>query len=174
MLPKPDRLHYSEDMSLRRTISILTVLPVVVALLFTAGCTIKGPDGSRIKLGKDGAQFTDGDGSSISVGGSVKLPDGFPSEVPLVKGTIVQASYMADDNAYAVSVRVDKGGGDLWDTASGQLTAAGFEASDTHSAQGGQNGVFSNNNWRVNITTIESDDGEGLINYVVLRPEDDD
>ena len=85
---------------------ILAALVIVVLALSLSAC-------SPVKISKDGVQIKGPDGSTISVGDKVSLPDGYPKDVvPIMSGgKVIFANKSMDDNkkpVYYVMVEIEK------------------------------------------------------------------
>ena len=91
------------------------------------------PTGIGATLSEDGkeASFTD-DGRTYTVGGD--LPEGFPADLPLIEGTLQNASRAAGagPTRYSVVIRVDGAAADVARQVREQLTGAGYTVTEEH------------------------------------------
>lgn len=113
-------------------------LLVVLAVLFVigvSGCgkrdseTTSGARGSRVKVDRSSGKVTikdDKGTAEISAGGTVKLPEGFPSDVYVYDGATVFVS-AKHANALSVSLRTKDAAAKVLETYSAKMKAAGWK-----------------------------------------------
>ena len=133
----------------------LLIVPTVVALsIALAGCSL-------IEGQVEGV-IEETTGTEVELPGA-ELPEGFPTEVPLIEGEV--AFGVAIGNGYNVSVRVD--GPEAIDEISDQLEAAGFtaQAGGTTGAETTQ--AFSSDAFTVIVVLTKEGDTGYLANYTV-------
>lgn len=156
----------------------LTVAATITALLLLPGCggdtTVTTPDGS-VKVESDGSgmKIEGEDGITIETG--TELPDGFPDDVPLVEGRIIQALEVAGpDGGFSVNIEADGSLDDAFDEARSLLTDAGFTEEGSQVTTGAMStGVFRSASWQVLVGVTPSGDGDGvLLSYTVAPPSD--
>lgn len=106
-------------------------------------------------------------GGKVDLGG-VSVPDGFPSEVPLVDGTVQFGGSVGDDNGRVFNVTIKVAGGNPYDGIKSQLADAGFVDNGTigGSTDDGGTLIYSNDNWGV-LVVIGKDDSDFVVNYTV-------
>ena len=85
------------------------VLAVMVILALAFSLSACGP----VKISKDGVQIKGPDGSTISLGDKISLPDGYPKDVvPIISGGNINfANKTMDDNKqpnYGVMYSIEK------------------------------------------------------------------
>ena len=133
----------------------LLVLPTVLALgLVLGGC-------SMIEGQVEGV-IEEATGSEVELPGT-ELPEGFPTEVPLIEGEV--AFGVAVGNGYNVSVRVD--GPEAIDEISDQLEGAGYTAQVGGTAGDGSTQAFSSDAFTVIVVLTKEGDTGYLANYTV-------
>lgn len=105
---------------------------------------------------------------NVSIG---SLPDGWPSEVPVVDGEIIAGGTIEDDNGnpgWNVTIKVDDES--AFTGIKSQLEGAGFESVDAGELDGGDtitSGAFKNANYGV-IVAVSGSDGSFVANYTVV------
>ena len=110
-----------------------------------------------------------------ATGGAVQsgtdIPEGFPSEVPIIDGEITFGGSLGDatNRVYNVTVKVD--GLESYDTIKAELEAAGFTSAVAGTAGAGGTGAFSNANWGVLVVVSEDGSNGFLANYTVTSAE---
>lgn len=148
---------------------------VAGALLATSACgddgtTITTPDGT-VKVDKDGSDFTVEGSDGTKVEGGTELPDGFPEEVRLVEGRIIQALRAEDagGGGFSVSVEVDGDVGPVADDAIALLEDAGFtDAGYQASTADAVTTSLTSATWQVLVmVTSSGDDGTVYVSYTV-------
>ena len=140
--------------SLRAPIALLVVLVIAPAL---AGCSVN-PIGSIIK------QATGGD---VDLGGAA-LPEGFPTEVPLVDGEILFGGSVKVDGTQVWNVTIKVTDPAIFATVKTQLTDAGFVTSDTigGTTDAGSAGTFQSTTYNVSVL-VATADPDTTVNYTV-------
>jgi hypothetical protein len=115
-------------------------------------------DGEDVTIETSEGTFTSGQG----------LPDGFPSEVPLIEGEVqtgLSGSGTGSDGGFAVVVATDLDGEAAAEQAASLLTDAGYETSE--GAGGGFGaGLFTNADWEVLVISTDTGDG-AQVQYIV-------
>jgi hypothetical protein len=101
-----------------RTITVAALVVCAIALTFFAsGCgflaqkaaekTIEGATGNKVDINGDKVSVQAEDGTKVEVGGEQKLPEGFPTEVPIYAGAKIVGSTTAaggeSQTSYTVS-----------------------------------------------------------------------
>lgn len=132
---------------------------VVVALVMALAVTpvLSGCFGNPIESMIEGAT-----GGEVDLGGA-SVPEGFPAEVPLIDGEIVNGMSLGAEGAtiYNVVVKVD--GLEAAETIKGQLEAAGFTSAEGLGATGeaGATLMYANANWGV-LVVVAGDASAGF------------
>src|SRR5690606_34696634 len=102
---------------------------------------------------------------------SGSLPEDFPSEVPVVDGTIVSSVGMKIDTGktWSVTIQVDDSAAAMA-TARGQIVSAGFEETLWNDAQSMTIGIFTKGeDFSVMISGMFSDEEEQVVSYQVTK-----
>ena len=146
--------------SLRTRITVPAA--IALALVFApsvAGCSmipidsiVEGATGGAVQSGSD-------------------IPDGFPSEVPIIDGEVVFGGSLGDDTArvYNVTVKVD--GPEAYDAIKADLEGAGFTSAVAGTAGAAGTGGFSNDKWGVLVVVSEDGSNGFVANYTVTAAE---
>lgn len=137
------------------------------------GTTITTPDGT-VKVDADGSDFSVEGEDGTKVEGGTELPEGFPDEVPLVDGRIIQAVKATDGasgGGFSVSIEVDGDVTAAFADASGRLEAADF-ADEGYLGTSGEVslGTYTSPEWQVLVSVSPSGDGgKVFVNYTIAR-----
>jgi hypothetical protein len=136
------------------TIALLSALALAPAL---AGCSV-------VESVVEGAT-----GGDVQIGGP-SIPDGFPAEVPVYDGDILNGSSITKngETVYNVVVKVDDTS--VFDTIRTELTDAGFtpaEGYDMVENSGTITGLFGNGTWSVLVAVTTQDVVGTVANYTV-------
>ena len=108
----------------------------------------------------------DATGGEVDLPGTT-LPEGFPSEVPLIDGEVIFGTAFGDGATKVYNVSVKVGGAEAFEEIKTQLEDAGFTSNVDGSIDAGGTGGFSNDTWSV-LVVVTNDGGEGFIaNYTV-------
>jgi len=105
---------------------------------------------------------------NVSIG---SLPDGWPSEVPVIDGDIIAGGTAADDSdnpGWNVTIKVENEA--AFTDIKNQLEGAGFEPVDAGELDGGDtitSGAFKNANYGV-LVAVSGSDGAFVANYTVI------
>jgi hypothetical protein len=119
------------------------LLTIIVAGAFAMGAlaacsdngetTISTPEGD-IRIDRDGGGFSvEGEDGSFQVGTCDRLPDDFPSDVPLPDGNPISCSRFGSNGEVAWTVAYDTGDADTTASMKDALDDAGFEIIDEYS-----------------------------------------
>lgn len=155
-----------------------TIVVALIAgtLLATSACggddgtTITTPDGT-VKVDNDGSDFSlEGpDGSKVE--GGTELPDGFPEEVRLVEGRIIQAIRAEDagGGGFSASVEVSGEVREVADDAIARLKDAGFTDSGYQASTADTvTTSLTSGTWQVLLmVSVSGDDGKVYASYTV-------
>ncbi|MDP9027490.1 MAG: hypothetical protein M3N46_08020 [Actinomycetota bacterium] len=151
----------------RRRLPLIVVAGSIAlaAPLLLSGCSLIHLPGSS----------STGGGISIPGIGSVgtgKLPNGFPSEIPVAKGDILSgiSAGSGADQGWNVSIKVS--GLDAFTGIESQLKGAGFTESDGSPITSDQasTGTFTSSSYDVVVAVVKADDKTGyLANYTVAK-----
>lgn len=139
------------------------------------GVTIESSEGSVTVDPDAGEVVVEGsDGGTTYQGLTGELPDGFPSQVPLVKGTIVfgQSTTEASGAAsYSVIIESSIPVSDVYQDAKSALTGAGFEVSNETVGSSGDTafagGTFTGAGWTVTLSVGTADASSSTVSYSV-------
>ena len=140
--------------SLRAPIALIAILSIAPALV---GCSLN-PIESIIE------QATGGD---VDLGGAA-LPEGFPTEVPLVDGEILFGGGMKAEGTQVWNVTIKVTDPTVFDLVKTQLTDAGFVTSDAigGTTDVGSAGTFQSNDYNVSVL-VATADPDTTVNYTV-------
>ena len=120
-------------------------------------------DGSVSIESSDGT-FTSGMGS---------LPQGFPEDVPIVEGDILQGASSEGNGTtgWVVTIAVDQAPDQALDEASAALEGAGYTEGD---ASAGMEGLsiaqYVGADWEIILSVVEDGQGGALLSYTVTAP----
>ena len=139
---------------LTATVAILSALAIAPAL---AGCQV-------IESVVEGAT-----GGDVQIGGT-SIPEGFPAEVPVYDGDILNGSSITKNGATVFNVVVKVDDTSVFETIKTDLTDAGFAAQEGYEMvenNGTITGLFNNGTWSV-LVAVTTQDGLGTVaNYTV-------
>ena len=139
---------------LTATVAILSALAIAPAL---AGCQV-------IESVVEGAT-----GGDVQIGGT-SIPEGFPEEVPVTDGDILNGSSITKNNQTVYNVVVKVADTSVFDTIRSDLEGAGFapqEGYDMVENNGTITGLFNGTGWSV-LVAVTTQDGIGTVaNYTV-------
>ena len=139
---------------LTATVAILSALAIAPAL---AGCQV-------IESVVEGAT-----GGDVQIGGT-SIPEGFPGEVPVTDGDILNGSSITKNDQTVYNVVVKVADTSVFDTIRSDLEGAGFapqEGYDMVENNGTITGLFSSADWSV-LVAVTTQDGIGTVaNYTV-------
>lgn len=155
----------------RLPVIVLATTLALTTPMMLSGCSLLHLPGSG-GSSKGGGINIPGVGSI----GTGKLPNDFPSDVPVAKGDIVSgiSAGSGDDQAWNVSVKVSSL--DAFDDIEKQLTGAGFtEATDSPlKSDQGDVGTFTSDKYDVAVAVVKADDKNGFVaNYTVTKHKSD-
>jgi hypothetical protein len=159
----------------RRRVLITAGSLALIAPLMLSGCSLVHLPG----IPKLPGQSSTSGGVSIPGLGSVgtgKLPKDFPSDVPVIKGDIVEGMSLGGGSQKVWNVSVKVSGVDAFDTITSELTGAGFTEPDGVGAKdtNGATGAFQGSKYDIAVVVVKSDDKTGWVaNYTVTAASDD-
>ena len=132
------------------------VLAIVMALAITP--VLSGCFGNPIENMIEGAT-----GGEVDLGGT-SVPEGFPAEVPLIDGEIVNGMSLGAEGATVYNVVVKVDGIEAAETIKGQLEEAGFTTAEGLGATGAESAtlIYSNANWGV-LVVVAGDPNAGFV-----------
>lgn len=156
------------------------VRSAAIAIAVTATVTLSGCFANPLD------QITDKIGSGIAEGGAEKLvegmtgadldiesgkiPEDFPSEVPMIDGPIQSSFSMKVDTGKTWTVAVEvKDVAAAANAAREKLTSAGFEESMWSEGEGMTMGMYSRDTLSVIISGIADDSDAQLVSYQVIQ-----
>jgi hypothetical protein len=136
------------------TLAILSALALAPAL---SGCQV-------IESVVEGAT-----GGDVEIGGT-SIPEGFPAEVPVTEGDILNGSSITKNGQTVYNVVVKVADTSVFETIKTELTDAGFapqEGYDMVESNGTITGLFNGTGWSV-LVAVTTQDGIGTVaNYTV-------
>ena len=145
----------------RRPRSLSTAIALATALVLAPALTGCGGIEGLIE------QATGGE-VNVSIG---SLPDGWPTEVPVIDGDIIAGGTAANDSdnpGWNVTIKVENEA--AFADIKAQLEGAGFESVDAGELDGGDtisSGAFKNANYGV-LVAVSGSDGAFVANYTVI------
>lgn len=136
-------------------------IAVVIALALApalSGCSIEGI-------------ISGATGGNVNLSGT-SMPEGFPSEVPVVSGDIQFGGFIDDGTAKVFNVTVKVSGSNPTDGIKSAFEGAGFtaDASMGGTTDDGGSVIYSNDNWGV-LAVIAQDGLDWIVNYTVTSAE---
>lgn len=119
----------------RILVAALTVLVAAALTVMMSGCeaivqnaakgAIEGATGVKVDQNGNGITVQGKDGQSISVGGENKVPEGFPSDIPVYAGTI--SASMKTAKGYLVTIEAADPSATVGDWYRTKLTDEGWK-----------------------------------------------
>ncbi len=151
---------------------------ILAAAVALTGCgaessaerAVEKATGADVDIDKDGEEVTvtteDGEFST-----SASLPEGFPTDIPIIDGVVQQGVRSDQDGqqGYLVSVRSDADAKTAGDAVRADLLGAGFEKAAETSAAGYLSMSFERADWQVTAQVIDGD--EVQVSYLVVTRE---
>lgn len=107
-------------------------------------------------------------GGAVDLPGNT-VPDDFPSDVPLVDGTVVLGGAIGDDTGKVWNVAIEVPGIEAYDDIDAQLTDAGFASQGVADQDGGKAGTFTKDPYVVVLVVGPGDDNTWIANYTVTE-----
>jgi hypothetical protein len=105
-------------------------------------------------------------GGKVDVGGQ-EIPDGFPTDVPIVSGDVLFGISAGDGESRGYNVTISAGSESPLDGIEAQFANAGFESQvQASGSDGGGSVIFSNDDWNAVVVVAKTDDGY-TANYTV-------
>jgi hypothetical protein len=149
-----NRMRRTTSRRLAATAAILSALVIAPAL---SGCSV-------VESIVEGAT-----GGDVQIGGT-SIPEGFPSEVPVHDGDILNGSSITKngETVYNVVIKVDDTS--VFESIKTELTDAGFapqEGYDMVENNGTITGLFNNGSWSVLVAVTTQDVVGTVANYTV-------
>jgi hypothetical protein len=136
------------------TLAILSALALAPAL---SGCQV-------VESIVEGAT-----GGDVEIGGT-SIPEGFPAEVPVTEGDILNGSSITKNGQTVYNVVVKVADTSVFETIKTELTDAGFVAQEGYDMvenSGTITGLFNGTGWSV-LVAVTTQDGLGTVaNYTV-------
>ncbi len=125
--------------------------------------------GGDVNVDEGGVSVTDESGNAVSIGENVKIPDAWPSSVPLFEGgTAIMASANADGSAGAMWT-TDAKPEDAAAAYDKAMLAAGFTQADTSNLGGMVMTNYTGNGLAVNVTAVGTDDGTTGVSVSITK-----
>ncbi len=163
----------------RRTVRLAVGL--ACATILAAGCSAdslieegveraveQGASGEAdVEFDDEGRISVEHEDGSFQVGGG-DLPDGFPDDVPLVEGTVLTSSRFTEgeDTVWSVTLTVDGDAADAFAAARDELTAAGYDETQSVDSDSFRSATLESADLQVNLTALEGPDG-ATVSYSV-------
>lgn len=144
---------------------------VLLALLSFAGCGGGSPPSQRVISIADGEQSVviDGDGEN-QVALTDDLPTGFPGDVPVVDGSVIQGSTITSGESMGWTVAILRGGGvaDAVDRVAADLIGAGLTETNRFVADEGAVLGYAGDAYVVQAA-LSPQENDTLVSYTVAR-----
>lgn len=147
----------STESRTRRLTATIALLSALVAAPALAGCSV-------IESVVEGVT-----GGEVSIGGN-SIPEGFPAEVPVIDGDILNGSTITRDGETVFNVTVKVADTGAFDTIRADLEAAGFTAQpgyDMVEQNKTITGLFGDGTWSVLVAVTTQDVVGTVANYTV-------
>jgi len=109
-------------------------------------------------------------GGNVDVGSTV--PEGFPTEVPLVEGEVQYGAAMAEGDAKVFNVTVRVSGDSPVDAIRADLEGAGFAAQTEFTGDTAEGGmlIYASDAWGV-LAVVAQEGDDWIVNYTVTTAE---
>jgi hypothetical protein len=136
------------------TVAILSALATMTAL---TGCSV-------VESVVEGVT-----GGDVQIGGT-SIPEGFPSEVPVIDGDILNGSSISKNGEKVYNVVVKVSDTSVFETIKNDLTGAGFqpqEGYDMVENNGTITGLFNDGTWSVLVAVTTQEPVGTVANYTV-------
>ena len=136
------------------TVAILSALAIAPAL---SGCSV-------VESVVEGVT-----GGDVQIGGT-SIPEGFPDEVPVVDGDIINGSSITKNGETVYNVVVKIADTSVFETIKTELSDAGFEPQEGYDMaenNGTITGLFNNGTWSVLVAVTTQDVVGTVANYTV-------
>ena len=106
-------------------------------------------------------------GGNVDLGGK-KVPDDFPSDVPLFKGDVVLGAGVGTGDKKIWNVTIKVPDANAYTTIKSELESAGFTGDFSNATDTGATGEFKNDKHGVLIVVVKGDSASGWVaNYTV-------
>lgn len=140
--------------------------PIAIALALAITPALSGCFGNPIESIIEGAT-----GGDVDLGGK-SIPDGFPSEVPIVDGEIQFGGSIAEGESKVFNVTVKVTGGSPVDGIKSALEGAGFTTETEFSGDPNEGGtlIYSSDAWGV-LVVVGKDGSDWIVNYTVTSAD---
>jgi hypothetical protein len=141
----------------RRIAAAVALMSALVLAPVLSGCSV-------VESVVEGAT-----GGDVQIGGT-SIPEGFPAEVPVYEGDIINGSSISKNNQTVFNVVVSVPDTSAFDTIRTDLEAAGFAPQpgyDMVENQGTITGLFNSAEWSVLVAVTTQDPVGTVANYTV-------
>lgn len=140
--------------------------PIAIVIALAMAPALSGCFGNPIESIIEGAT-----GGDVDLGGT-SIPEGFPSEVPVVDGAIQFGGSIADGTSKIFNVTVKVSGGSPVDAIKADLEAAGFTAETEFSGDAAEGGtlIYTSDAWGV-LVVVAAEGSDWIVNYTVTSTE---
>ncbi len=141
----------------RRIAATLAILSALVIAPVLSGCSV-------VESVVEGVT-----GGDVTIGGT-SIPEGFPAEVPVVDGDILNGSSIAKNGETVYNVTVKVADTSVFESIKTELTDAGFAPQEGYDMKEQNNtitGLFNNGTWSVLVAVTTQDVVGTVANYTV-------
>lgn len=166
----------------RSVVSALLVLCLVGLALTATGCgfiarkategAVEGATGGKVKVNGDKVTVKGEDGSEATVGSETKIPDGFPSDVPMRDDGSVKAAVTSSapdgGTSYMLNIRFKIPQSELLDWYKSEFEKGDWQIKSTVTTGDGGMVTAEKNDLMVNVVT-GSDSSEGFTSVLTMQ-----
>ena len=148
------------------TLRTRVTVPLAIVLALAITPALSGCFANPLEQMIEGAT-----GGNVDLGGTT-VPDGFPSEVPLIDGQIQYGASLADGEATVFNVTIKVSGASPVDAIKAQLEEAGFTAQTEFSGDAAEGGtlIYASDAWGA-LVVVAKDSDAWIVNYTVTSAE---
>lgn len=152
-------------MSRRFVIGAVSMV-LLAGLVLTTGCAQIAEQVTKsavekatgVKVESDGVTVTGKDGQQVSIGGENKLPDGFPSEVPVYDGATITSS-VSTEQGFLVGFTTTDAPREVLDWYKSELAAGGWEVKSNMESDSGGLLTATMTGWSLGVNVGGGDSG---------------
>ncbi len=148
------------------TLRTRVTAPIAIVIALAMAPALTGCFGNPIESIIEGAT-----GGNVDLGGT-SLPEGFPSEVPVVDGDIQFGGSLAEGDSKVYNVTVKVTGSSPVETIKSALEGAGFTATSEMGGTTDEGGtlIYTSDAWGV-LVVVAKDGSDFIVNYTVTSAE---
>lgn len=157
---------------MRTTARKFTTVTTALALALGAAFALSGCFGNPIEgLVKDGigGVIKEATGADVDLGGKA-IPSDFPSQVPVVDGTVEIGGSVTVDGRKVWTVRLKVSDPDIFGTIQTRFIDAGFEETVSTGGQGGM-GMYQGHGLGI-VVNVDDNKGDIGVTYIVTEKKD--